>query len=68
MAPVQKHERERGMFVLLHKVALHVGQAAEDGNHQAAGACGGVGPRLGHRAELRARVHDALDDGEAPLF
>ena len=46
------------------KVALHVGQAAEDGNHQAARACGGVGPRLGQRTELRARVHDALDDGE----
>jgi hypothetical protein len=25
---------------------------------------GGIGPRLGQRAELRARVHDALDDGE----
>jgi hypothetical protein len=46
------------------KVALHVGQAAEDGNHQAAGACGGVSPRLGQRAELRARIHDSFDDGE----
>ena len=46
------------------KIALHVGEAAKDGNHQAPGAGGGVGPRLGQRAELAARVHDALDGGE----
>ena len=34
------------------KVALHVGQAAENGNHQAPGAGAGVGPRLGKRTEL----------------
>ena len=39
------------------KIALHVGEAAKDGNHQAPGAGGGVGPRLGQRAELPARVH-----------
>jgi hypothetical protein len=43
------------------KIALHVGEAAKDGNHQAPGAGGGVGPRLGQGAELPARVHDALD-------
>jgi hypothetical protein len=46
------------------KIALHVGEAAKDGNHQATGAGGGVGPRLGQGAELPASVHDALDDGE----
>jgi hypothetical protein len=30
-----------------NKIALHVGEAAKDGNHQAPGAGGGVGPRLG---------------------
>ena len=46
------------------KVAFHVGQAAEHGEHQAPGAGAGVGPRLGERAELRLSIHDALDDAE----
>jgi hypothetical protein len=46
------------------KIALNVGEAAKDGNHQAPGAGGGVGPQLGQRAELPARIDDALDDGE----
>jgi len=29
------------------KITLHVRQPAENGNHQAPGARGGVGPRLG---------------------
>ncbi len=33
----------------------------QDGNHQAPGAGGGVGPRLGQRAELSACVNDALE-------
>jgi hypothetical protein len=56
-APAFRHARA-------DKIALHVGKAAKDGNHQAPGAGGGVGPRLGQRAELPARVHDALDGGE----
>ncbi len=35
------------------KVALHVGQAAENGNHQAPGAGAGVGPRLMYPATFR---------------
>jgi hypothetical protein len=46
------------------KVALHVRQAAENGQHQAASAGAGVGPRLGERTKLRLGVHDLLDDGE----
>jgi hypothetical protein len=46
------------------KIALHVREAAENGNHQAPGAGAGVGPRLGKRTELRLRVHVLLDDGE----
>jgi hypothetical protein len=46
------------------KIVLHVCQAAKDSNHQAPGAGGGVGPRLGQGAELPACIHDALDDGE----
>ena len=29
-----------------NKVALHIGKAAEDSDHQSAGAGAGVGPRL----------------------
>jgi len=46
------------------KIALHVGEASENGGHQAPGAGAGVGPRLGERAKLRLGVHDLLDDGE----
>ena len=46
------------------QVAFHVGQPAEDGDHQPLGAGGSVGPRLGQRTELRPCVHDLLDDGE----
>jgi hypothetical protein len=46
------------------KIALDVRQSPKDGNHQAPGAGCGVGPRLGQRAELPARIHDALDGGE----
>ena len=46
------------------KIALHVGEASENGEHQAPGAAGAIGPRLGKRTELRVGVHDALDDGE----
>ena len=45
-----------------NQVALYVGEAAENGEHQAAGAGAGVGPRLGQGSELRLGVHDALDD------
>jgi len=40
------------------KVALHVGQAAQHGNHQAPGAGAGIGPRLREGAELRLGIHD----------
>jgi hypothetical protein len=40
------------------KIALHVGEASEDGEHQAPGA--GVGPRLGQGSKLRLGVRDAL--------
>jgi len=46
------------------KIALHVGQAAEHGQHQSPGAGAGVGPRFRERAELRLGVRDALDDGK----
>ena len=46
------------------KVALHVSEAAENGNHQAPRAGAGVGPRLGQGSKLRLGVHDLLDDGE----
>ncbi len=46
------------------KVALHVRQAAENGQHQAASAGAGVGPRLSERTKLRLGVHDLLDDSE----
>ena len=39
------------------KVALHVSEAAENGNHQAPGAGAGIGPRFGERTELRFGVH-----------
>jgi len=42
------------------KIALHVREAAEYGNHQSPGASAGVGPRLGERAELRLGVDDLL--------
>ena len=45
-------------------IALYIGEAAENGNHQAPGAGAGVGPWLRHRTELRLGVHDPLDDGE----
>jgi len=47
-----------------HETALHVGQAAQHGDHQAAGAGAGIGPRLGQRAELPAGIHNALHDGK----
>ena len=46
------------------KIALHVRQAAEYGNHQAPGAGAGVSPRLRERTKLRLGVHDLLNDGE----
>jgi hypothetical protein len=46
------------------QIALDIGESSEDGNHQAAGAGAGVGPRFCQRAELRSRVNDALDDSE----
>jgi hypothetical protein len=46
------------------QIALHVGEASEDGEHQAPGAGAGVGPRLGQGSKLRLGVGDALDDGE----
>jgi len=46
------------------KIALHIGEVSEDGEHQSPGAGASVGPRLGKRAELRLGVHDLLDDSE----
>jgi hypothetical protein len=46
------------------EVALHVGKPPEYGDHQAAGAGSGIGPRLCKRAELRTSIHDAFDDRE----
>jgi Pentapeptide repeats (8 copies) len=46
------------------KIALHVRQSAENGNHQPPGAGAGVGPRFRERAELRLGVHDTFDDLE----
>jgi hypothetical protein len=46
------------------KVALHVRQSTQHGNHEPPGAGAGVGPRLGERTELRLGVHDALNNGE----
>lgn len=45
------------------KVALHVGQAAEDGNHEASGARGGSAHGSASERK-RARIHDSFDDGE----
>jgi hypothetical protein len=46
------------------KIALYVGEASEDGEHQAPGAGAGVGPPLGEGSELRLGVRDALEDGK----
>jgi len=46
------------------EIALHIRQAAEDGQHQPPGAGGSIGPGLGERAELCVGIGDALDDGE----
>jgi hypothetical protein len=46
------------------KIALHVGEASKDGDHQPPGAGAGVVPRFCQRAELRPRVYDALEDAE----
>jgi hypothetical protein len=46
------------------KIAFHVRQAAKNGEHQAPGACAGVGPPFRERAELRLGVRNALDDAE----
>jgi hypothetical protein len=46
------------------QIALHVGQAAENREHQAPGAAGPVGPRFRQGSKLRPGVHDAFDDGE----
>jgi hypothetical protein len=46
------------------QIALHVGEASEDGEHQAPGAGAGVGPRFRQGSKLRLGVRDALDDGE----
>ena len=46
------------------KIALHVGEAAEHGDHQSPGAGASVGPRLSNGAKLRLGVDDLLDDGE----
>ena len=43
------------------KIALHVGEASEDGDHQPPGAGAGVGPRLGEGSELRFGVHDLFE-------
>ena len=46
------------------QIAFHIGEASEDGEHQAPGAGAGVGPGFRQRSELRLGVRDALDDGE----
>jgi hypothetical protein len=46
------------------KIALHVRQPAENGNHQSSCAGAGVGPRFRQGSELPLGVHDALDDAE----
>jgi hypothetical protein len=46
------------------KIALNIGKPAENGQHQAPGAAGAVGPRFGQGSKLRLGVHDALDDAE----
>ena len=46
------------------KIALHIGQASENRQHQPPGAGAGVGPRFRQGSELRLGVHDALDDAE----
>jgi len=46
------------------QIALHIGEASKDGEHQAPGASAGVGPRFRQGSKLRLGVHDALDDAE----
>jgi hypothetical protein len=41
-------------------VAFHIGQAAENGNHQPPGA--DIGPRFRQGSELRLGVYDAVDE------
>jgi hypothetical protein len=46
------------------QIAFHIREPAENGNHQAAGARGGIGPRFSQRPELRPGVDDTFDDRE----
>src|SRR5262249_29376159 len=43
---------------LANELALELGQAAEDGEHQLAVWCGGVGPGIAQALEARAAVGD----------
>jgi hypothetical protein len=47
-----------------NEVALDVGEASENRQHQAPGAGAGVGPRFRQGSELCLRVRDLLDDAE----
>jgi hypothetical protein len=58
------HLRPVAAFGGADQVALHVRQPAENGNQQAPGAGGSVGPWLSQWPELRLGVHDQLADGE----
>jgi hypothetical protein len=46
------------------QVALNIGEASENGEHQAPGAGAGVGPRFRQGSEFRLGVDDPLDDAE----
>jgi hypothetical protein len=46
------------------QVALDIGEASENRQHQAASAGASVGPRFRQLPEFRLRVDDALDDAE----
>src|SRR6516165_2989582 len=46
------------------KVALHVSEPAENGNHQSPGAGAGIGPRFREGTKVRLGVHDLFDYGE----
>jgi len=45
-----------------NQLALELGNAADDRDHQSAGRRRGVGPGLAQRFELRARLADLVED------
>ena len=46
------------------QVTFHVRQTTQHGQHEAAGAGAGIGPRLGQLLKTRAGIRNLFDDGE----